>query len=151
MSAEDNKAKVRAFYEEAVNKGNLAAVDDLVAPVEIAHYSGGAVGQNTPDLVKKWVVDIRAAFPDIHVTIEDLIAEDDHKLVNRVTYRGTHTGEFNDPVWGSIAPTGKQIAWMAIAINRFAGGKSVEAWDLMDDSGIWRQLGLIPIPKPANP
>jgi predicted ester cyclase len=150
MSVEDNKAKVRAFYEEAVNKGALAAVDDLVAPMEIAHYSGGAVGQNTPTSVKKWVTDIRSAFPDIHVTIEDLIADGD-KLVNRVTYRGTHNGELNDPVWGRIAPTGKQITWMAIAINRFADGKSVEAWDLMDDSGIWQQLALIPAPKPSSP
>ncbi len=146
MSVEDNRAKVRAFYEEAVNKGNLAAVDDLVAPMEISHYSGGAVGQNTPAAVKKWVVDIRAAFPDIHVTIEDLIADGD-KLVNR----GTHAGELNDPVWGRIAPTGRQIVWMAIAINRFADGKSVEAWDLMDDAGIWQQLSLIPVPKPGIP
>lgn len=145
MSAEDNKAKVRAFYEHAVNKGELTAVDDLVATAEIAHYSGGTVGQNTPASVKKWVVAIRAAFPDIHVTVEDLIADGD-KLVNRVTYRGTHAGELNDPVWGRIAPSGRQITWMAIAINRFAGGKSVEAWDLMDDSGIWQQLGLIPAP-----
>jgi len=146
MSAEENKAKVRAFYEKAVNKGDLTAVDELVGFTEIAHYSGGAVGQNTPESVKKWVADLRAAFPNIRVTVEDLISEGD-KAVNRVTYRGTHTGEWNDPVWGRILPTGKQIAWSAIAINRFAGGKSVEAWDLMDDSGFWRQLGVLPAPR----
>ncbi len=66
-------------------------MDGLVAPTEIAHFSGGTVGRNTPASVKKWVAEIRAAFPDIRATVEDLIAEDD-KLVNRVTYCGTHTG-----------------------------------------------------------
>ncbi len=148
MSAEENKARVRGFYEKAVNQGDLSAVDELVAAGEIAHYSGGAIGHNTPESVKQWVVAIRAAFPDIHVTVEDFLAEGD-KLVNRVTYRGTHLGEWTDPVWGRLAPTGRQVTWMAIAINRFDSGKSVEAWDLMDDSAMWRQLGLIPNPPAA--
>jgi predicted ester cyclase len=148
MSPEENKAKVRAFYEKAVNEGDLSAVDELVADGEVIHLSGGAVGRNTPSSVKQWVVAVRAAFPDIYVTVEDFLADGD-KLVNRVTYRGTHRGEWIDPVWGRVAPTGKQVSWMAIAINRFEGGKSVEAWDLMDDPAMWRQLGLIPSPDPA--
>jgi predicted ester cyclase len=119
-----------------VNKGNLSVVDDLVARIEIAHLSGDAVKENTPAAVEKWVTDLRAAFPDIHVTVEDKVTEGD-KAVKRVTYRGTHTGESNDPVWGRIAPTGRKIVWRAIAINRFAGGKSVEAWDLIDDYSFW--------------
>jgi predicted ester cyclase len=146
MSIADHKAKVRAFYERAVNTGDLAAVDDLVASTEIIHLPGATVGKNTPAAVKQWVVDLRAAFPDIHVTVEDLIAEGD-KLVNRVTYRGTHAGALDDPLWGRIPPTGKRMEWTAIAINRFAEGKSVEAWDLIDDSGFWQQLGLVPISK----
>ena len=142
MSAEENKAKVRGFYERAVNAGDLSAVDELVGTPEIIHASGGAVGEYTPALVRKWVIDLRAAFPDIQVTVEDFIAEGD-KLVNRVTYRGTHTGEWDIPVWGRVAPTGKRIEWLAIAINRFAGGKSVEAWDILDESSIWQQLGLV--------
>jgi predicted ester cyclase len=144
MITQENEAKVRAFYEEAVNRGNLSAIDNLVAPIEIAHYSGGLVGQNTPDLVKQWVVDLRSAFPDIHVTIEELMSVGD-KVINRVTYHGTHNGVLIDATWGLISPTGKRIEWMAIAINRFSAGKSVEAWDLIDDPGIWRQLGIIPI------
>jgi predicted ester cyclase len=146
MSTEENKARVRAFYEKAVNSGDLGAVDDLVGSPELIHLSGGGVGQNSPALLRKWVIDLRAAFPDIQVTVEDLIAEGD-KLVNRVTYRGTHTGQWELPPWGRIAPTGKRIEWTAIAINRFAGGKSVEAWDLFDDSSLWQQLGLIPTQK----
>ena len=146
MSAEENRAKVRAFYEGAVNAGDLTAVDDLVGSPEIIHPAGGGVGENTPALVRKWVVDLRKAFPDIRVTVEDFIAEGD-KLVNRVTYHGTHTGEWDIPVWGRVAPTGKQIEWLAIAINRFADGKSVEAWDILDESSIWQQLGLVPTQK----
>ena len=150
MTAEENKARVRAFYEKAVNQGDLSAVDELVSDGEVIHLSGDAVGRNTPDSVKKWVKDLRAAFPDIHVTVEEFFADAD-KLVNRVTYRGTHKGEWIDPVWGRVAPTGKQVVWMAIAINRFEGGKSVEAWDLMDDPALWQQLGLIPSPTPTAP
>jgi len=146
VSAEQNKTKVRAFYERAVNQGDLNAVDDLVASAELAHNSGGGEGHNTPASVKAWVVQLRAAFPDIQVTVEELIEQGD-KVVNRVTYRGTQTGEVQDPVWGRIAPTRRKIAWAAIAINRFADGKSVEAWDLIDDSSYWQQLGVIPVPK----
>ena len=88
MTAEENKARVRAFYEKAVNQGDLSAVDELVSDGEVIHLSGDAVGRNTPDSVKKWVKDLRAAFPDIHVTVEEFFADGD-KLVNRVTYRGT--------------------------------------------------------------
>jgi hypothetical protein len=73
MPAQVNDAKVRAFYEQAVNKGDLTAGDNLVAPTEITHYSGDSVGQNTPGSVKKWVTELRAAFPDIRVAVEDLI------------------------------------------------------------------------------
>jgi predicted ester cyclase len=143
MSAEENMGKVRAFYEKAVNAGDLTVIDDLVGNPEIIHASGAGVGQNTPATVKAWVTGLRATFPDIHVTIEDLMAHGD-KVVNRVTYRGTQTGELHDAVWGKVAPTGKNIMWAAIAINRFDAGKSVEAWDLVDDSSLWQQLGLIP-------
>jgi len=109
VPAEQNKTKVRAFYERAVNQGDLTAVDDLVASPELAHNSGDGEGHNTPASVKAWVVQLRAAFPDIQVTVEELI-EQGAKVVNRVTYRGTQTGEVQDPVWGRIAPTRRKIA-----------------------------------------
>jgi len=146
VPAEPNQTKVRAFYERAVNQGDLTAVDDLVASAELAHNSGGGDGHNTPASVKAWVLQLRAASPAIQVTVEELIEQRD-RVVNRVTYRGTQTGEVQDPVWGRIAPTRTKIAGAAIAINRFADGKSVEAWDLMDDSSYWQKLSAIPVPK----
>jgi predicted ester cyclase len=143
MSAEENRAKVRAFWEEGMNKGNLAAVDDLVAPTEITHFASAPPGRGTPEMAKEFIVDTRAAFPDLRVTVEDLLAEGD-KVVNRVTMRGTQTGELNEPPVGRLSPTGKQVTYTAIAINRFAGGKSVEVWSVGDDLGCWQQLGVIP-------
>ncbi len=137
MSAEENKAKVRAYWEEGINQGNLAAVDDLVAPNEIVHTVNNPNGLNTPETAKKFIVEIRAAFPDAQVTVEDLVAEGD-RVVNRVTIRGTQTGELNEPPVGRLSPTGRQI------INRFADGKSVEVWSVGDDLGFWQQLGSSP-------
>ena len=145
MSAEENKAKVRGFYERAVNAGDLSAVDELVGTPEIIHASGGGVGENTPALVRKWVIDLRAAFPDIQVTVEDFIAEGD-KLVNRVTYRGTHTGEFM-----GAPPTGKKFEAETMVIYRLANGKIVETWGLNDVQAVMMQLGLMPAPgQPAK-
>ncbi len=144
MSAEENKAKVRAFFEEAINRGNLSAVDDLVGSPEIAHQSGSDVGQNTPQLVKDFVTGVRSAFPDAEATVELLLADGD-KVVNLVTFRGTHTGAFTDPNMGHFAPTGKKVAYRWMSVNRFAGGKSVEVWGVSDDLAFWQQLGLNPL------
>jgi predicted ester cyclase len=80
------------------------------------------------------------AFPDLHFTVEDIIAEGD-KVVTRLTCRGTQQGAFM-----GIPPTGKQATVTAIDINRFAGGKSVEHWLNMDTLGLLQQLGVIPAP-----
>lgn len=83
---------------------------------------------------------IRAAFPDLHVTVEDMVAEGD-KVVARVTMSGTHKGEFM-----GIAPTGKQITVGIIEILRIAGGKVVEHWNVVDSLGMMQQLGAVPAP-----
>ena len=80
------------------------------------------------------------AFPDLHFTVEDMIAEGD-KVVTRLTIRGTQQGAFM-----GISPTGKQATVTAIDIHRFAGSKSVEHWLNMDTLGLLQQLGTIPAP-----
>jgi len=80
------------------------------------------------------------AFPDLHFTVEDFIAEGD-KVVARLTVRGTQQGIFM-----GIPPTGKHATVTAIDINRMAGGKSVEHWLNMDTLGLLQQLGVIPAP-----
>ena len=149
MSAEENKAKVRAFFEEAINRGNLSAVDDLVGSPEISHQTSSDVGQNTPQIVKDFVSGVRSAFPDAQATVELLLADGD-MVVNLVTLRGTHTGAITDPIMGHVAPTGKKGVYRWMSINRFAAGKSVEVWGVSDDLGFWQQLGLIALPKPGG-
>ena len=81
-----------------------------------------------------------SAFPDLHLTIEDQIAEGD-KVVTRWTARGTHQGPFM-----GIPPTGKRAVVTGIAIDRFANGKFVENWNNGDDLGLLQQLGVVPVP-----
>ena len=81
------------------------------------------------------------AFPDLHGTIQDIIAEGD-KVVDRMTCEGTHQGMFM-----GVPPTGKSVKWSFIDINRIADGKVVEHWAEVDTMGILQQLGLVPPPS----
>ena len=88
--------------------------------------------------MRDMVTMFRTAFPDLQVTVDDLIAEGD-KVVARITAKGTHKGEF----MGTPA-TNKQISMQEIHICRIAGGKIVEHWGLEDSLGMMQQLGMIP-------
>jgi steroid delta-isomerase-like uncharacterized protein len=93
---------------------------------------------------KQLVTMYLAAFPDLHLTIEDQIAEGD-KVVIRWTAHGTHKGNFM-----GIPPTGKEAVVTGITIDRFANGKTVEAWNNSDDLGLLQQLGVVPAPGQAS-
>jgi predicted ester cyclase len=139
MSTEANKASVRRFYDEVFNKKNMAAIDEFIDPNHVDH----AAPPGTPSGlkgVKQTLTMYLTAFPDLHFTVEDIIAERD-QVVARLTARGTQQGEFM-----GIPPTGKQATVTAIDISRFAGGKSVEHWLNMDTLGLLQQLGVIPAP-----
>jgi steroid delta-isomerase-like uncharacterized protein len=139
VSTEENKAIIRRYTEEVWSKGNLAVVDEIFATNYVAHnpLPGQTPGVNG---LKQSVTMVRAAFPDWHATVEDMIAEED-KVVNRWSARGTHQGEFM-----GIAPTGKQITLTGISIQRIAGGKIVEDWLQADMMGMMQQLGVVPPP-----
>jgi steroid delta-isomerase-like uncharacterized protein len=124
------------MYEEAWNEGKLDVVDEICAP----DYVGvGTYGdEHGPESVKSGILTRRQAFPDTHVTIEDIIASGD-KVVARLTFRGTHTGEFL-----GVQPTGQEVTWSGIWIYRVANGKFVERWHNYDMHGLMRQLGAIP-------
>jgi predicted ester cyclase len=78
------------------------------------------------------------AFPDMHLTIDDAIAEGDRVAV-RFTSRGTHRGAF-----GPIPPTGRRVTIASYLVARIADGKIAEQWGLDDQLGMLRQLGVIP-------
>jgi predicted ester cyclase len=132
MSIEDNRALVRHWYEEVFNKKNVAAIDEFIAPNQI-------------ERAKQTITMYLSAFPDLHITVEDMIAEGD-KIVARLTMRGTHQGAFL-----GIPPTGKQVTGTAIDINRITGGKSVEHWNNSDTLGLLQQLGVVPLPGQVAP
>lgn len=137
ISIQENKALIRRFYEEVFNKKNLAAVDKFYAPNHIDHTlpAGLPVG---PEGTKKAIEIIMTAFPDLHVTIEDMIAEGD-KVVTRFTTHGTQQGPL-----GGIPPTGKPVAISTIEVTRIEDGKIIEDWGLDDRLGMLQQLGMIP-------
>jgi predicted ester cyclase len=139
MSIEENKALTRRFYEE-ISKGNLAVVDELIAADLVEHspfVPGQASGrQGTLELFTM----IRTVFPDLRFKVEDIVAEGD-KVVSRGTFGGTQKGEFM-----GIAPTGKQITVGLIEIVRIVAGKMVEHWNVVDNLGMMRQLGVVPPP-----
>ena len=139
--SEENKALVRRFYEEIWNKGNLAAADELLAANFVNHsfpeIPKGPEGFK--QVFKMW----RSGFPDLQMTVEDMVAEGD-KVACRLTSRATHKGEFM-----GIAATGKQVTSTSISIQRVAGGKLVESWVEMDRLGMMQQIGVIP--RPGQP
>ena len=137
MSTEDNKALMRRFLEEVFNKQNLAAIDEFIAPSHVDHTLPPFLPA-TPEGTKRAIGMYLKAFPDLHVTVEDMIAEGD-KVVVRMTIRGTQQGAF-----GSIPPTGKQVTVSTIDIIRIEGGKIAEEWGIDDMLGMLQQLGLVP-------
>jgi steroid delta-isomerase-like uncharacterized protein len=136
MSTEDNKAKVRRIIEEAWNGGNLAVLDELVAANCVFHDSSTTF--RGPEGIKQFVMMYRMAFPDVHFTIDDLIAEGE-RVVTRWTVTGTHKGELQ-----GIAPTGKDVRVTGIVISRLAKGKVEEDWINFDALGLLQQLGMVP-------
>ena len=136
--SEENKNVVRRLFEEVWNKGNLPVTDELFAP-NYAHHDA-----STPDLgrgpesEKKRATLYRTAFPDLRLTIEDLISEGE-TVMARWSCRGTHKGDLS-----GIAPTGKQFTLSGVTIARLAGGKMVEGWVNWDAQGLMQQLGVVP-------
>jgi len=137
MSTEENKAIVRRGIEEIINKANLAVVDELMATNYVSHGPGGQE-VNGPEGFKQLITMYRTAFPDLHYTVEHLIAEGD-KVVAHYTARGTHQGDLM-----GIAPTGKQVTVTAMSINRIVGGKIVEEWESVDQLAMLQQIGVVP-------
>jgi predicted SnoaL-like aldol condensation-catalyzing enzyme len=122
--SERNKAVVRRLVAEVLNGGRLEVIDELYAPAL------------APE-VKAWIAPFRESFPDGHMAVVELIAEDD-TVVGRFSCSGTHLGD-----WLGHAPTGRRFeAVDEVGIFRFRDGRIVETWELEDNLGRLEQLGL---------
>jgi steroid delta-isomerase-like uncharacterized protein len=145
MLSETNKTLSRRFFEEVFGKGKLNVLDEITAKDHVNSGPG-----TPPDLApglegtKQLVTMYRNAFPDIHFTVDEQIAEGD-KVVTRWTADGTHKGEL-----AGIPATGKSSTVTGIVVDRFANGKIAETWGIFDQFGMMQQLGVIPMPETAG-
>ena len=141
----ENKAQLRRIYEEMFNQGNLVIADELIAPDFFNHEDPPGMNSRGPESARQVVMMLRTAFPDLHFTIEELVAEGD-MVACRMTMSGTHQG----PLMG-IAPTGRSVRQQAqVHFVRFRNGKVIEHRAVRDDLGMMRQLGVIPVPAKAQ-
>ena len=133
---EANKALVIRYIDEAVNKGNLAVLDEVMdlnyvnPTIAIGRTPGGR------ERYKGGVSGTRASFPDIHVRLESVIAEGDLVAYHGV-WTGTHLGTFR-----GIPPTGRRVEWAATCYRRVKDGQLVEGWGTYDWLGLLEQMGV---------
>ena len=134
---EDNKARQCRALEEVLIKQNLEVIPELFHTDWMEHRPEGELkhGEGAKNTAMFYT-----AFPDLNITVDDMIAEGD-KVVSRITMTGTFKGEYH-----GIAPTGKKFEAKGINIIKWVDGKEVEAWAVFDTLTFFRQLG-IPIPE----
>ena len=140
MSLDTNKTIARRIWTEVFNDRNLAIAAELVAPDAVNHEAGPGAPTRGPQSLAAAVTWLSAAFPDVHMAIDDVVAEGD-KVVLQTTMSGTHQGPFM-----GIAPTGRRFAQRQVHFVRIADGKAVEHWAVRDDLGFMQQLGAAPAP-----
>jgi steroid delta-isomerase-like uncharacterized protein len=138
--SEQNKVLERTLIEEIWNRGNFALVDKLVSPDFRGHSSSPETDTRGAQGYRKYYAGLRTAFPDIHFTIEDQIAEGD-RVVTRWTARGTHRAEY-----AGIPATGRSGVIAGVTTDRIADGRATECWTSLDELGLLQQLGVIPRP-----
>ena len=134
---ERNKAVVRRFVEEVQNQKNWDTYDELNAD-DFVNLAAPPGVPNDKEGGKVWLASFLNAFPDCHVTIDEMIAEGD-QVVSKKTFAGTHTAELN-----GIPPTGKRVSFQYVDILRLRDGQFTEHWLAMDQLNFMQQLGLIP-------
>ena len=138
MSAEENKTNIRRHVDEIWHKGNMEVVDELIAPNYILRSTGTGDDITGIEGFRQMATSQRTAIPDIHFTIDHMIAEGDYVAV-QYTSTGTFTGKAGD-----IEPTGKKFTQQQAIIYRFEDGKQAETWVYRDLLSMYQQLGISP-------
>jgi len=135
VSVEENKALIRRFYEEVWGRGNTDFAFEVFADDYVRHDFRQSDPPPGPSGQKKIADDFRAAFPDLEVSVDLIVGEQD-LVVGRWTATGTHLGK-----WGELEPTGRRITFSAANIFRFENGQVTEIWNHRDDLGLQEQVG----------
>jgi steroid delta-isomerase-like uncharacterized protein len=135
MSATNNKLLADRVWEEVWHQGDLDRIEELFAPDFVRHDPGREI--RGPEENLQFIKGFRAAFPDVHFTVLDQIAEGD-RVAMRYRFQATHLGEFQ-----GMQPTRKQVGYSGILIYRVANGKIAEQWTEFDLLGFLKQLGVL--------
>jgi predicted ester cyclase len=147
MGIAENKGVVRRFIEECVNTHRSELLPDYVDPGLRAHPGtpGAAPDTEGLDALREAFQRFRTAFPDLHITPEEMVAEGDLVAV-RWTATGTHSGDL-----AGIAATGTAVRWAGTDMYRLTAGRIVEWW--RNDDSVWllHQLGRDLVPEAAGP
>jgi steroid delta-isomerase-like uncharacterized protein len=140
--SDKHESAVRRLMDEAWNKGNLKVLDEIMTADHMTHdpVNPGRGLEAVRDTIRKY----RAAFPDCHMHIDELLSTGD-KVVARWRYSGTHEKPFE-----SIPPTGRHVSGSGITIHRFTGDKIQESFVNWDALGLMQQLGVVTLPGRAS-
>ena len=133
--ADGNRRLIERYYNELWNGWDFDLLDRFIDPTIKFHGSVG-VSVESLDGFRDYMNLIRAAFPDFHNSVEELVVEND-RVAARLTYRGTHQGT----IFG-VAPTGRLITYAGLALFRIARGKIVEGYVLGNVIHLLGQLGI---------
>jgi steroid delta-isomerase-like uncharacterized protein len=138
--ATSNKTIFRRFHD-ATNTGDAEilskTIDEIFVP-DVQIRTPLPVQVTGARAIKEVFARLHQAFPDLHVTVEDLIEEED-KVVGKNSVTGTHQGEYM-----GISPTGKSVTYNEIMMFRFVNGRIAETWGIVDVFSQMKQLGAIP-------
>jgi len=140
VSPDEQRKLVSRIASDIWNRGDLGVVDEVMSPDAKYHGPHMPGGQGDREAWRRAIGMYRSAFPDSHVTYDDLLVCGD-MVVGRWSATATHTGRLP-----GVEPTGKRIAIGGITIYRIAGGRIVEAWEQLDLLGMWQQIGVVSLP-----
>ena len=148
MSAASNKATVRRYFEEALDKRNLEVLDEIVAADCVIHRPEAQEPIRGLTSFKQVLGRILQVYSEFRTTIHDVIAEDD-RVACRLNHRAVNRGEWTSRL-GRHDVAGKPVNWSAIAIFRIRDGKIAEEWVSRDELGMLIELGVLaPSTRPA--
>jgi steroid delta-isomerase-like uncharacterized protein len=142
MSADENKALARRFFDEFCTGRKLELADQLMTP-DYVYHDPQVPNVSGPAGMAQAVATYQNGVNG-HWQIEELDAAEGDRVVVRWTGSGTHVGEMN-----GIPPTGKAVKVSAISLLRIQGGKIAENWTVWDTLGFLQQLGVVPMPNQA--
>jgi steroid delta-isomerase-like uncharacterized protein len=134
----ETKTLIRRWFDEVWNRGNPAAIDEMLASNAVVH--GLTFDLHGPAAFKEFQRAYRTAFPDIRLQVDEVVAEGD-LVVARWSGSGTHRGDIL-----GFAGTGKTVEFTGMAMGRIQGGKIVEGWNNFDQLGMLQQLGVVTLP-----